>query len=53
MRQINNSSALWPLLNDKSIPQDLRISLGNIRRATDKAGNMADNLHAINGCKKW
>ncbi len=47
VQQINNSSALWALLNDKSIPQDLRISLANIRQATSKAGNMADNLHAI------
>ncbi|WP_276504322.1 MlaD family protein [Terrimonas pollutisoli] len=47
VQQINNSSALWALLNDKSIPRDLRISLGNIRQATGKAGNMADNLHTI------
>ena len=47
VQQINNSSALWALLNDKSIPRDLRISLANIRQATGKAGNMADNLQAI------
>jgi phospholipid/cholesterol/gamma-HCH transport system substrate-binding protein len=47
VHQINSSSALWDLLNDKSIPKDLRISLANIRLATEKAGNMADNLHAI------
>ncbi|MGZ8541726.1 MAG: MlaD family protein [Chitinophagaceae bacterium] len=47
VEQINNSSALWALLNDKSIPQDLRISLTNIRQATGKAGNMANNLHDI------
>jgi len=47
VQQINRSSALWDLLNDKSIPQELRISLANIRHATGKAGNMADNLHAI------
>ena len=47
VQQINNSSALWALLNDKSIPQDLRTSLANIRLATGKAGNMADDLHDI------
>ena len=47
VQQINNSSALWALLNDKSIPQDLRASLTNIRLATGKAGNMANNLHDI------
>jgi phospholipid/cholesterol/gamma-HCH transport system substrate-binding protein len=47
VQQINNSSALWALLNDKSIPQDLRISLTNIRLATGKAGNMANDLHDI------
>ena len=53
VQQINNSSALWALLNDKSIPQDLRISLANIRSATGKAGNMAENLDAIDyRCKE-
>lgn len=47
VQQINNSSALWSLLNDKTIPQDFRISLANIRQATTKAGSMADNLHTI------
>jgi phospholipid/cholesterol/gamma-HCH transport system substrate-binding protein len=47
VQRINNSSALWALLNDKSIPQDLRIAVGNIRLATGKADNMANNLNAI------
>lgn len=47
VEQINNSSTLWALLNDKSIPQNLRISLANIRQATSKAGDMANNLHDI------
>jgi phospholipid/cholesterol/gamma-HCH transport system substrate-binding protein len=47
VQQINNSSALWALLNDKSIPDDLRASLTNIRLATGKAGNMANDLHDI------
>ncbi len=47
VQRINNSSALWALLNDKSIPQDLRIAVANIRLATGKADNMATNLNAI------
>jgi phospholipid/cholesterol/gamma-HCH transport system substrate-binding protein len=47
VQRINNSSALWALLNDKSIPQDLRASVANIRLATGKADNMATNLNAI------
>jgi phospholipid/cholesterol/gamma-HCH transport system substrate-binding protein len=44
---INNSSALWSLLNDKSIPGDVRIAVANIRSATGKAGMMVDNLNGI------
>ncbi len=47
VQRINNSSGLWALLGDESIPRDLRISVQNIRLATGKAGNMADNLQAI------
>ncbi len=47
VQHINNSSALWALLNDESIPQDLRNSVANIRSATGKAGNMVYNLNAI------
>ncbi len=47
VQRINSSSALWALLNDESIPQDLRNSVANIRSATGKAGNMVYNLNAI------
>ena len=47
VQRINSSSALWALLNDESIPQDLRSSVANIRLATGKAGNMVYNLNAI------
>jgi phospholipid/cholesterol/gamma-HCH transport system substrate-binding protein len=45
--QINNSSALWTLLNDNTLPQNLKASAANIRLATGKAGNMVDNLNAV------
>ena len=47
VQHINSSSALWALLNDNAIPQDLRNAVSNIRMATGKAGNMVDNLDAI------
>jgi phospholipid/cholesterol/gamma-HCH transport system substrate-binding protein len=47
VQRINNSSALWDLLNDKSIPQHLKIAVSNIRLATGKAANITDNLYAI------
>lgn len=46
-QRINSSNALWALLNDQSIPQELKTSLVNIRRATGKAGNTVNDLHAI------
>jgi phospholipid/cholesterol/gamma-HCH transport system substrate-binding protein len=47
IQRINSSSALWALLNDKTIPGGLKISVANIRYATEKAGNLADNLNTI------
>jgi phospholipid/cholesterol/gamma-HCH transport system substrate-binding protein len=44
---INNSSALWSLLNDKSIPQDVRAAVANIRSATGKSGMMVNDLNTI------
>ncbi len=45
--RLNNSSALWALLNDNSIPQDLKASIANIHTATIKAGSMANNLDEL------
>lgn len=45
--RLNKSSALWSLLNDNSIPQDLKTSIANIHNATIKAGSMATNLDEI------
>jgi len=47
VQRINNSSALWRLLNDDAIPRELRTAVANIRSATGKAGNMVNNLDAI------
>ena len=47
VQSFNSCSALWEILNDKSLPQDLRMAVANIRSATGKAGNMVDNLNSI------
>lgn len=47
IQRVNSSSALWTLINDNSVPQDVRMAVANIRTATGKAGNMVDNLNEI------
>jgi phospholipid/cholesterol/gamma-HCH transport system substrate-binding protein len=47
VERINNSPALWELLNDKTLPNELRQSAVNLRLTTSKAGLMADDLNAI------
>jgi phospholipid/cholesterol/gamma-HCH transport system substrate-binding protein len=47
VERINNSSALWTLLSDETIPVDIRNSATNIRQATSKASLMTNDLQAI------
>lgn len=47
IQRVNNSSALWNLLNEKSIPMDVKLSVASIRRATLKAGKMVEGLNTI------
>lgn len=47
VESINNSSALWTLLSDETIPSDIRNSVTNIRGATYKASIMTNDLHEI------
>lgn len=42
-----NSSALWSLVDDKSIPADLKTSIAHIRTATGNAAVLAGNLNSI------
>jgi phospholipid/cholesterol/gamma-HCH transport system substrate-binding protein len=45
--RINNSSALWNVLNDKGLPQNLKLAAVNIRTATARASDMINELHGI------
>lgn len=47
IQRINTSNALWNLLNDKSIPENFRVSVANILTATGNAGKMVNNLNDI------
>ncbi|MDN3655512.1 MlaD family protein [Ferruginibacter paludis] len=47
VQRINQSDALWSLLNDKSIPQNIRLAVANIRSATDKANNTVASFQAV------
>lgn len=47
VERINSSVALWDLMNDESLPKDLRQSAANLRLTTSRAGMMANDLYAI------
>ncbi len=47
MQRVNNSDALWGLLEDKELPQQLKASVANIRLATLKANSMVNDLNSI------
>ncbi len=47
VQRVNNSSALWKILNDHTLPASLRKAVDHIRAATAKADDMMDNLDAI------
>ena len=45
--RINNSSALWKLLSEETLPDNLRASSVSIRRAASNADGMVQDLHQI------
>jgi phospholipid/cholesterol/gamma-HCH transport system substrate-binding protein len=45
--KINSSNALWSLLNDETISNDLRASIGKVRNSTENAALMMNDLHAV------
>lgn len=45
--RINNSAALWNLLNDEGLPNDLKTSAQNIRTATQRANQFIGELQTI------
>lgn len=47
IERINRSSALWSILDDQSLPKNVRTSIENIRLATVKAGRIVDDLGSV------
>jgi phospholipid/cholesterol/gamma-HCH transport system substrate-binding protein len=47
VHRINNSTALWTILNDETLPQSLRTSFSNVQLATARAALMANDLESI------
>ena len=47
IQRINTSKAVWEILNDKTLPQNLRTSLANVKAATVKANEMVNNLNSV------
>jgi phospholipid/cholesterol/gamma-HCH transport system substrate-binding protein len=45
--RINNSKAIWDILNDNTLPQNLRVSLLNAKLATAKANDMINSLNQL------
>jgi phospholipid/cholesterol/gamma-HCH transport system substrate-binding protein len=52
LQRINNSTALWKILNDEALPQQLHQSAANVQLATARAAAMAGDLQTVvNGIK--
>jgi phospholipid/cholesterol/gamma-HCH transport system substrate-binding protein len=47
VQRINNSTTLWTILNDESLPKNLRASAANVQVATARAAIAADDLQLI------
>ncbi len=47
VERINNSKALWGVLENENLPANLTASLNNIRRATVNADQMVKNMQGI------
>jgi phospholipid/cholesterol/gamma-HCH transport system substrate-binding protein len=47
IQRINSSAAFWEILNDKSLPNNLRSALINARRATNGANDLVSELHLL------
>jgi phospholipid/cholesterol/gamma-HCH transport system substrate-binding protein len=47
VQRVNNSKALWAILDEPSLPGDIKKSLANIRNATGEADEMVKDMHAI------
>ena len=47
MQRVNNSAALWTILNDETLPENIRASAVNVKLATSRANIVANDLQSI------
>ncbi|HEY8894530.1 MAG TPA: MlaD family protein [Niastella sp.] len=47
VQRVNNSTALWSILNDGTLPGNIRESAANVKLATSRAAAVADDLQSI------
>jgi len=47
VQRVNNSAALWTILNDETLPGNLRASAANVQQATARAAIVASDLQSI------
>lgn len=47
IQRINTSNGLWELLEDNTIPNDVKKSIANIRKATLSADQLVNNINGI------
>jgi phospholipid/cholesterol/gamma-HCH transport system substrate-binding protein len=52
VQRVNNSTALWTILNDETLPKNLRASVANTQLATARAAIVANDLQFIIGSVK-
>jgi phospholipid/cholesterol/gamma-HCH transport system substrate-binding protein len=45
--RINNSSAMWSILSERELPQNLKLSAWHVRLAAAKANDMVNDLYTI------
>jgi len=47
IRRINNSTSLWAILNDETLPENLQQSLANVRQASLQAQHLVSDLEGM------
>ncbi|HUB60252.1 MAG TPA: MlaD family protein [Puia sp.] len=47
IRRVNNSTALWTTLNDEGLSRQIKITLDNIRQASEHANRMTADLQSV------
>jgi phospholipid/cholesterol/gamma-HCH transport system substrate-binding protein len=53
VERVNNSTALWTILNDETLPQHLRVSAANVQLATARAAVVANDLQSVISSGGW